>query len=88
MRARNQWPHLGVTSRRIADDHAAHGWLKQLHEAVEDIALHKNTAARTAVLAGVVEHTVRCGCRSALQIAIVEDDVGALPPSSRVTCFT
>ena len=78
VRPGHQRAHLGVPRRRIADDDALHGRLEQFHELVVDVALHQDSAARAAVLPGVVEHAVWRGGGGLLQVAVVEDDVGAL----------
>ena len=89
MRGRHQRPHFGVAGPGITDDDALHRRLEQLHEPVVDTALHQDSAARAAVLAGVVEHPGRravAAARSRSQSA--KTMLALLPPSSSVTRLT
>jgi hypothetical protein len=52
--------------------------LEALHEGVEDLALHEDSGARAAVLAGIVEEAHRRAGGGPLDVRIGEDDVGAL----------
>ncbi len=78
MRFGHQRAHLGVLRPRVAHHDALDGRFEQLHEPVIDVALHQDSAARTAVLTSVVEHAVWRGRRRLLQVAVIEHDVGAL----------
>ena len=70
--------HLGRVQGWLLDAHPRNGRLQERHEAIEDRALHEDARSGAAVLAGVVEDAVRRRRRSALEIGVGEDDVGAL----------
>ena len=76
--ARHQRSHLGVAGAGITDDHSFDRRFEQLHEAIKNVALHKDPTTRATVLTGIVKNAVGRGGRRTFQIAVIEDDVRAL----------
>src|SRR5918997_4197827 len=59
-----------------------------LHQGFANALLHQQPGAGVAVLAGVGVDALHDLARGAVQVAVGEDDLGDLPPSSRTTGFT
>ena len=76
MRGRHERSHLRAVVERIADVDLAECLDERLGEAVVDLALHEDAAARAAILAGVAERGRDGGSDGAIEIAIVEDEIG------------
>src|SRR5438067_9529044 len=87
MRGGDERSHLRFVVERIADVHLSERLDERLREAMVDRTLHQDAAARATILAGVAEGGGDGRGDGAIEIAILEDQVGRLAAELQADSF-